>query len=92
MKFKTILTLLLTIFITFSCAATGESDLQKERKQKLDRLNEECDFATVEFAFPEDIYVCYKSPSNIKTRPSKPEVDKNNESEADKNSQEQTNG
>ena len=90
MKLKTILTLLLTIFITFSCAATGESDLQKERKQKLDQLNEECDFATVEFAFPEDIYVCYKTPSNIKKKTSRSEVEENDDSEADENLQEQT--
>tara|TARA_B100000900_G_C20346373_1_gene620407 strand:- start:499 stop:759 length:261 start_codon:yes stop_codon:yes gene_type:complete len=83
MKLKTILTLLLTIFITFSCAATSESDLQKERKQKLDQLNEECDFATVELAFPEDIYVCYKSPSNIKKTKELTEVDLGDEANQD---------
>ena len=41
------------------CATTETSNLQEERKKKLDQLNEECDFATVEFAFPEDIYICY---------------------------------
>ena len=41
-------------------------DRQQEERKKLDSLNEECDFATVENSFPEDIYICYKSPTRIK--------------------------
>lgn len=66
MKFKTILTLLFVFFLNTGCASTDNTDFQEERNKKLDELNEDCDFATVEFAFPEDIYVCYKSPTNIK--------------------------
>ena len=81
MKLKTILTLLFIIFITMGCAATETSNLQEERKKKLEQLNEECDFATVEFAFPEDIYICYKSPSNIKKSKSKVEAQENSSNE-----------
>ena len=81
MKLKTILTLLFIIFITMGCATTETSNLQEERKKKLDQLNEECDFATVEFAFPEDIYICYKSPSNIKKSIPKPETQENSGNE-----------
>tara|TARA_B100000212_G_C27112964_1_gene421521 strand:- start:22 stop:294 length:273 start_codon:yes stop_codon:yes gene_type:complete len=81
MKLKTILTLLFIIFITMGCAATETSNLQEERKKKLEQLNEECDFATVEFAFPEDIYICYKSPSNIKKSKSKTETQENSGNE-----------
>ncbi len=63
------------------CAATETSNLQEERKKKLEQLNEECDFATVEFAFPEDIYICYKSPSNIKKSKSKTETQENSGNE-----------
>ena len=66
MKIKTILTLLFVFFLNTGCASTDNTDFQEERNKKLDELNEDCDFATVEFAFPEDIYVCYKSPTNIK--------------------------
>jgi len=81
MKLKTILTLLFIIFITMGCATTETSNLQEERKKKLDQLNEECDFATVEFAFPEDIYICYKSPSNIKKSKPKAETQENSDNE-----------
>ena len=81
MKLKTILTLLFIIFITMGCATTETSNLQEERKKKLDQLNEECDFATVEFAFPEDIYICYKSPSNIKKSKPKTETQENSGNE-----------
>ncbi len=81
MKLKTILTLLFIIFITMGCAATETSNLQEERKKKLEQLNEECDFATVEFAFPEDIYICYKSPSNIKKSQPKVEAQENSSNE-----------
>ena len=66
MKIKTILTLLFLIVLNTGCASTENTDFQDERKKKLDELNEDCDFATVEFGFPEDIYICYKSPTNIK--------------------------
>ena len=75
MKIKTILTLLSLIVLNTGCASTDNTDFQEERKKKLDELNEDCDFATVEFGFPEDIYICYKSPTNIK----KTKVDKNDD-------------
>jgi len=90
MKLKTILTLLFIIFITMGCAATETSNLQEERKKKLEQLNEECDFATVEFAFPEDIYICYKSPSNIKK--SKPKVEAQENSSNEETEEQEPNG
>ena len=90
MKLKTILTLLFIIFITMGCAATETSNLQEERKKKLEQLNEECDFATVEFAFPEDIYICYKSPSNIKK--SKPETETQENSGNEDKEEQESNG
>ena len=57
----------MVFFLNTGCASTDNTDFQEERKKKLDQLNEDCDFATVEFGFPEDIYVCYKSPTNIKS-------------------------
>ena len=84
MKIKTILTLLFLIVLNTGCASTDNTDFQDERKKKLDELNEDCDFATVEFGFPEDIYICYKS-TNIK----KTKVDKSDDvidEESDTNS------
>ena len=66
MKLKNILTFLFLIFIFIGCSNVEKSEIQKEREMKLDSLNEECDFATVERSFPEDIYICYKTPSRIK--------------------------
>ena len=85
MKIRTILTLLFLIVLNTGCASTDNTDFQDERKKKLDELNEDCDFATVEFGFPEDIYICYKSPTNIK----KTKVDKSDDvidEESDTNS------
>ena len=48
MKIKTILTLLSVFFLNTGCASTDNTDFQEERKKKLDKLNEDCDFATVE--------------------------------------------
>ena len=79
MKIKTILTLLSVFFLNTGCASTDSTSFQEERKKKLDELNEDCDFATVEFGFPEDIYVCYKSPTNIK----KSKKDQNSEESDD---------
>ena len=55
MKIKTILTLLFLIVLNTGCASTDNTDFQDERKKKLDELNEDCDFATVEFGFPEAV-------------------------------------
>ena len=75
MKIKTILTLLSVFFLNTGCASTDNTDFQEERKKKLDKLNEDCDFATVELGFPEDIYVCYKSPTNIKKSKKDQDID-----------------
>ena len=66
MKLKNILTFLLSLFIFLGCSSTEKTEFLEERKKKLDSLNEECDFATIEYSFPEDIYICYKTPSRIK--------------------------
>jgi len=67
MKLENILTCLFSILIILGCSSTAESDYVEERKEKLNELKEECDFATVEYSFPEDIYICYTSSSSIKT-------------------------
>ena len=43
-----------------------KSEFIEERNKKLDSLKEECDFVTIEYSFPDDIYICHKSPSRIK--------------------------
>ena len=67
MKLKNILTFLLSLFILLSCSSTEKTEYLEERKKKLNALNEECDFATIENSFPEDLYICYKTPTRIKT-------------------------
>ena len=67
MKLENILTCLFSILIILGCSSTAESDYVEERNEKLKELKEECDFATVEYSFPEDIYICYTSSSGIKT-------------------------
>ena len=71
MKLENILTCLFSILIILGCSSTAESDYVEERKEKLNELKEECDFATVEYSFPEDIYICYTSSSGIKTNKNK---------------------
>ena len=66
MKLKNILTFLFSLFIFTGCSTVEKSEFIEERNKKLDSLKEECDFATVERSFPEDIYICYKTPSRIK--------------------------
>ena len=67
MILKNILTFLLSLFIFLGCSSTEKTEFLEERKKKLDALNEECDFATIENSFPEDLYICYKTPTRIKT-------------------------
>tara|TARA_Y100001935_G_scaffold191100_1_gene159304 strand:+ start:234 stop:512 length:279 start_codon:yes stop_codon:yes gene_type:complete len=71
MKPKNILTCLFSILIILGCSSTAENNFVEERKEKLNELKEECDFATVEYSFPEDIYICYTSSSGIKTNKNK---------------------
>ena len=74
MKLKNILTFLFSLFIFLGCSSTEKAEILEDRKKKLDSLNEECDFATVEYSFPEDIYICYKSPSRIKDNKPEEEI------------------
>ena len=71
MKLKNILTFFISLFIFVGCSSVEKTDQQEEREKKLNSLNEECDFATVENSFPEDIYICYKNPTRIKEKKSK---------------------
>ena len=80
MKLENILTCLFSILIILGCSSTAESDYVEERKEKLNELKEECDFATVEYSFPEDIYICYTSSSGIKTNKKR---DKQEQKDAD---------
>ena len=66
MKLKNILTFLFSLFIFLGCSNVEKSEFIEERNKKLDSLKEECDFVTIEYSFPDDIYICQKSPSRIK--------------------------
>ena len=84
MKLKNILTFFISLFIFVGCSSVEKTDQQEERKNKLNSLNEECDFATVENSFPEDIYICYKTPTRIKEKKSK-EAKEETETSAEEN-------
>ena len=66
MKLKNILTFLFSLFIFMGCSTVEKSEFIEERNKKLDSLKEECDFVTIEYSFPDDIYICHKTPSRIK--------------------------
>ena len=66
MKLKNILTFLLSLFLFTGCSTIEKSEFIEERNKKLDSLKEECDFVTIEYSFPDDIYICHKTPSRIK--------------------------
>ncbi len=83
MKLKNILTFLLSLFILLSCSSTEKTEYLEERKKKLDALNEECDFATIENSFPEDLYICYKTPTRIKTNKPVEETEETEKSDED---------
>tara|TARA_B100000212_G_scaffold145750_1_gene109533 strand:- start:1306 stop:1563 length:258 start_codon:yes stop_codon:yes gene_type:complete len=83
MKLKNILTFLLSLFIFLGCSSTEKTEFLEERKKKLDSLNEECDFATIEYSFPEDIYICYKTPSRIKDNKPEEETEEIEKSDED---------
>ena len=61
----------------------NESSILEERKKKLDALNEECDFATIENSFPEDLYICYKTPTRIKANKPEEETEETEKSDED---------
>ncbi len=65
------------------CSATEKTDFLEERNNKLDSLKEECDFVTVEYSFPDDIYICHKAPSRIKSNKSEGEAEESNESSSE---------
>ena len=81
MKLKNILTFLFSLFIFLGCSSTEKTEFLEERKKKLDALNEECDFATIENSFPEDLYICYKTPTRIKTDKPVEETEQTEETE-----------
>ena len=83
MKLKNILTFLLSLFIFLGCSSTEKTEYLEERKKKLDALNEECDFATIENSFPEDLYICYKTPTRIKTDKPVEETEETEKSDED---------
>ena len=66
MKLKNILTFLFSLFIFLGCSNVEKSEFIEERNKKLDSLKEECDFVTIEYSFPDDIYICQKSPRQDK--------------------------
>ena len=66
MKLKNILTFLFSLFIFTGCSTVEKSEFIEERNKKLDSLKEECDFVTIEYSFPDNIYICHKTPSRIK--------------------------
>ena len=81
MKLKNILTFLFSIFIFMGCSSVEKTENQKEREMKLNSLRKECDFATVERSFPEDVYICYKTPSRIKDNKPSDQTEETDEAE-----------
>tara|TARA_B100001989_G_scaffold78959_1_gene54422 strand:- start:4425 stop:4682 length:258 start_codon:yes stop_codon:yes gene_type:complete len=78
MKLKNILTFLLSLFIFMGCSAVEKSEFIEERNKKLDSLKEECDFVTIEYSFPDDIYICHKAPSRIKDNNPADQIEESN--------------
>jgi ABC-type Fe3+-citrate transport system substrate-binding protein len=81
MKLKNILTFLLSLFIFIGCSTVEKSEFLEERDKKLDSLKEECDFVTVEYSFPDDIYICHKTPSRIRDNKSADQIEESNKGE-----------
>ena len=81
MKLKNILTFLFSLFIFMGCSNVEKSEFIEERNKKLDSLEEECDFVTIEYSFPDDIYICQKSPSRIKGNQPSDQTEETDEAE-----------
>jgi ABC-type Fe3+-citrate transport system substrate-binding protein len=78
MKLKNILTFLFSLFIFIGCSSVEKSEFLEERDKKLDSLKEECDFVTIEYSFPDDIYICHKAPSRIKDNNPDDQIEESN--------------
>ena len=63
------------------CSSVEKTENQKEREMKLNSLKKECDFATVERSFPEDVYICYKTPSRIKDNKPSDQIEETEETD-----------
>ena len=81
MKLKNILTFLFSLFIFIGCSTVEKSEFIEERNKKLDSLKEECDFVTTEYSFPDDIYICHKTPSRIKDNKASDQTEETDEAE-----------
>ena len=66
MRLTKILIFFLTLIFIFSCATTEDTSYETERKAKIDKLKNECDFVSVEYIEGEEIYICNTSGSRIK--------------------------
>ena len=61
MNKKKLVNLVILSLLMISCASTGESSLEKERKAKLAKLRTECDFVTTDYVQGQEIFICHKS-------------------------------
>jgi len=77
MRLTKILIFFLTLIFIYSCASTEDTLYETERKAKIDKLKNECDFVSVEYIEGEEIYICNTSGSRIKksTAPPAPPVE-----------------
>ena len=66
MRLTKILIFFLTLNLIYSCASTEDALYETERKAKIDKLKNECDFVSVDYIEGEEIYICNTSGSRIK--------------------------
>ena len=76
MRLSKILVIFFILFALIGCASnTSESSFESERKAKIAKLKEECDFVTVEYTEGEDLYICHTTASKIKKDTKAPVVE-----------------
>ena len=69
MSKNNILTLIITLIITSSCASTElnnqKSEREVQRDKKLNELEQMCDYVTTDIYQGEELFICHRSASRI---------------------------